>query len=195
MTGSNDPWTSALRIKRNSAISPAWNFVNRSSNPVIFFTERASSSFRLRSFTIARASLSDSHTWNKSPALGSSFKPKTRAGCDGPAASICLFMKSNIAFIFPLAFPAAIASPFNNVPFWIRRVAIIPLLLSTSATMTVPMTVPFGFARILLLSAMSRIASSRSSIPVFFFAETGTIIVSPSHSSEISPASATCCLT
>ena len=70
-----------------------------------------------------------------------------------------------------------------------------PRLLSTSASMTVPMTFPAGLARMSMLSATSRMASSRSSMPCFCLAETGTTIVLPPQSSGTSSSSANCFFT
>ncbi len=67
-----------------------------------------------------------------------------------------------------------------------------PFDLSISASMMVPIFLPFGLALMLMPSAVNRIASSKSSMPVLCLAETGMIIVSPSQSSGTSPFSDNC---
>jgi len=54
------------------------------------------------------------------------------------------------------------ASPTRSVPLWISSVATTPLVRSISASMTLPKTLPLGLALMLVASAVSRIASSRS---------------------------------
>ena len=70
-----------------------------------------------------------------------------------------------------------------------------PRPLVSSASMTVPKISPAGLARMSRSSATNRMASIRSSRPVFSMAEIGTKIVSPSQSSGTMSISASCCLT
>ena len=193
LIGSREPCTSAFMINRSSRTSPAWNFSNNCSKVTAFVGFSASALWMfLRSLVIARACLSDLTTWNKSPATGTSLRPITAIGAEGSATSTWLPKWSNIARKRPWVVPTTTIFPTFRVPFWINRVAKTPLERSFLASITVPMTRPFGLAWISELSATSNMASRRSSKPSWRLAEMGTTIVSPSHSSGTRPISASC---
>ena len=65
------------------------------------------------------------------------------------------------------------------------NVALGPSRLSRTASKTVPEAYRFGLALSSLTSAMSKIFSNNSSMPVFAFAEISTKICSPPNSSAM----------
>ena len=88
-----------------------------------------------------------------------------------------------------------ITSPALSVPFSTKSVATGPLPLSSLASITVPFASLFGLALSSFTSATSSTFSSSSSIPMPVFADTGTAITSPPHSSTTSSCSVSCCFT
>ena len=100
-----------------------------------------------------------------------------------------------IVLIRPTEVPAIITSPDFKVPFCTRSVATGPLPLSSLASTTVPLASLSGLALSSLTSATRRMFSRSSSIPIPVFAETGTAITSPPHSSTTRDCSVSCCLT
>ncbi len=147
-----------------------------------------------RSLANCRAALSSFMARMISPAWGTSEKPKTSTGVEGPASLTFSPRSFIIARTRPQAVPAIMGSPTRKVPLWTRTVATGPRPLSNLASMTVPMANRSGLAFSSDNSATSRIISSNSSMPSFFRAETGTQIVSPPHSSTTRPYSVSCCL-
>ena len=87
------------------------------------------------------------------------------------------------------------ASPTRRVPFCTSTVATEPFPLSSSASITSPLATRFGFALSSITSAVRRTISSRSWIPSFVCADTGTKIVLPPQSSGISSYSVSSCFT
>ncbi|OQA08947.1 MAG: hypothetical protein BWY65_01288 [Firmicutes bacterium ADurb.Bin373] len=145
--------------------------------------------------TMLLASFSSSVTINISPAAGTSEKPITSTGVDGPAFLIRRPLSSIIALTRPIAAPAITVSPIFNVPLCTRTDATGPRPLSSSASTTVPLAGRFAFAFSSPISATSRIISNNSLIPCLLIAETFTQIVSPPHSSDTSPCSVNSCFT
>ena len=148
-----------------------------------------------RCSTSSRARRSSETALNVSPPTGTSLRPVTSTGTDGPA----LFTRSPRSFIMarirPTVVPATTMSPVCSVPFCTRTVATGPRPLSRRASMTVPFAARSGFALSSFISATSRIISRRSSIPILVCAETGMHGTSPPHSSGTSSYSVSCCLT
>ncbi|CAB4554135.1 unannotated protein [freshwater metagenome] len=127
---------------------------------------------------ICLAVRSSSATINESPALGTEVKPRTCTGLDGPATSTASPCSSNIARTRPYAPPATIASPTCNVPRCTKTVATGPRPLSKFASIATPRAIPSATARrSIAASAVSKIASINSSIPLLDNAETLTNIV------------------
>lgn len=86
-TASTEPCTSALMIRFRSLIWPAEIWLNRSSSVVFCWSLiSARRSLSLRSSATWRESLSSSTALMMSPASGTSLKPMTSTGCDGPAS-------------------------------------------------------------------------------------------------------------
>ena len=107
-------------------------------------------------------------------------------GMDGVAFCSLRPFSSVIARTFPLALPQAMKSPCFSVPFCTRIVATGPRPLSSLASRTRPLALRFGLALSSATSAVSRIISSRLSIPSCVFAETSQKIVLPPQSSGMS---------
>ena len=85
-------------------------------------------------------------------------------------------------------------SPTWRVPFCTSKVATGPLVRSRLASMTVPFASRSGLAESSSISETRRIISKSPSKFSPFRALTGTIMVSPPHSSGISPKSDNSCL-
>ena len=115
------------------------------------------------------------------------FKPVTSTGVEGPASLILSPLKLIIFLILPIADPTIIVSPIFNVPLSTSILTTGPFALSSLASNTVPFACFLGFAFNSNISACNCTISSNVSIPMFSFAEIGTRIVSPPHSSETSP--------
>ena len=94
-TASTEPCTSALMMTFRSLISPAEIWLNRSSSVVLVWVlTRAARSLSLRSSATWRDSFSSSTAVIWSPASGTSLKPMTSTGSEGPA----LFTRSPRSF-------------------------------------------------------------------------------------------------
>ena len=106
---------------------------------------------------------------------------------DGPASSTSRPSSSRIARTRPYSKPHRTMSPLCRVPSRTRTVATGPRPLSRKDSMTAPLAIPLRTAFSSRTSACSRIASSRSSMPVPAFAETWTNWLSPPHSSGRMP--------
>jgi len=141
------------------------------------------------------ASFSDSVDTNTSPALGTLFRPRISTGVEGPASFTLLPLSSIIARTLPEQLPAAMGWPTFRVPFCTSTVATAPRPLSSCASITRPLAKRFGFAFNSITSAVSRIISSKLSIPSWVWAETGTKMVEPPQSSGISSYSESSCFT
>ena len=145
--------------------------------------------------TSSRASFSSSTAAKSSPALGTSARPMISTGTEGPASFTVLPLSSRITRTRPTAVPAIIVSPVRSVPVCTRTVAIGPLPLSILASMTTPFASLSGLALSSRTSAVRFTISSSSSMPSPVFAETGTQITSPPHSSQTRPCSVSSCFT
>ena len=130
-----------------------------------------------------------------SPAEGRPFRPIISTGVAGPACEIGSPVKSYMARALPQMDPTTNTSPRTSRPCWMRIVDIGPRFLSSFDSRTTPRAAPFGFALRSRISACSNIISRRSSIPVCFFAETSTKMVSPPQSSGTRPSSESCSFT
>ncbi len=106
---------------------------------------------------------------------------------DGPASSTSRPSSSRIARTRPYSKPHSTMSPLFRVPSRTRTVATGPRPLSRKDSITTPLAIPSRIAVSSSTSACSRIAFSRSSIPVPAFAETLTNMFSPPHSSGMMP--------
>ena len=85
-------------------------------------------------------------------------------------------------------------SPSSRVPLCTNIDAIGPFALSSLASITVPFACFLGFAFNSFISATNKTISNKFSILIFCFAEIGTNIVSPPHSSGTSSYSINSCL-
>ena len=115
-------------------------------------------------------------------------------GVDGPAALTFWPLSFFIALIFPIDLPTTIVSPIFKVPLCTNIDAIGPFALSSLASITAPFACLLGFAFNSFISATNKTISSKFSMFKCFFAEIGTKIVSPPHSSGTSSYSINCCL-
>ena len=193
--GSREPWTSTFKMIFSSFVSPDFTLENSSSRVIFFRGEACFLDASVRSRIIWRASFSVATVRKTSPAEGMPLRPITETGKEGPAFSTFSPRKSNMARKCPKALPATTILPVSSVPFWTSNVATGPLDLSNSASITVPITAPRALARMSVLSATKRTASSRSSMPCFCLAETGITMVLPPHSSGARSFSLSCFLT
>ncbi len=128
-----------------------------------------------------------STTRTNSPASGTESKPRISTGSPGRAFLTLSPLKSFIARTLPQCGPANSASPTLSVPRWISTVATAPRPGSSFDSITMPDASAFGFALSSSTSDITRIVSSRSSRPVFAFAETLTNSMSPPHSTGCRP--------
>ena len=99
-----------------------------------------------------------------------------------------------MARILPRTAPATITSPTRSVPFCTNKVATGPRVRSRLASMTVPLAARSGLATNSPTSETSRIISNKVSRFCPLSALTGTIMVSPPHSSATKPSSESSCL-
>ena len=106
---------------------------------------------------------------------------------DGPAESISLPRSSNSARTRPNCSPATTESPILSVPRLTSTVATAPRPRSTLASSTQPTAGASCTALSSSTSACNRSDSSNFSMPSPVFAETGTKMFSPPHSSAITP--------
>ena len=160
-----------------------------------FFASTSSLIFSCLLSAISLATLSSLTALNESPAIGTSESPSISTGVAGSAFLIASPLKLVITLILPDVVPATTLCPALRVPLVTRSVAIGPLLLSSLASITVPIASLSGFARSSRTSACNRIISKRSVIPSPFLADTGTLITSPPQSSTSTPWSARSFLT
>ena len=193
-TASTEPCTSAFTITGSSFISPSLICSNRLSRvTLLYWLNSCSLASCFLCSTSSLASFSSATALNTSPALGTSPRPVISTGVEGPAWAIALPLSSVMVLTLPTDVPAIRTSPDLSVPFCTRSVATGPLPLSSLASITVPFASLSGLALSSLTSATSSIFSSRSSIPIPVFAETGTAITSPPHSSTTRSCSVSCC--
>src|SRR5574344_229666 len=133
------------------------------------------------------ASFSEEKAWKGSPASGTSCKPVITTGVEGTAL-LTLFLNSLVILLtLQKQFPTTKQSPTWRVPFWTNKVAFAPSFLSMADSITEPLANFEGFAFNSFNSATKRMFSNRSSIPIFFLAEIGFMMVSPPHSSGTKP--------
>ena len=102
---------------------------------------------------------------------------------------------SVILLILPIEDPTTIVSPTSSVPLCTSIEAIAPLFLSSLASITTPFACLFGFAFKSNTSASNNTISNNWSMFVWFFAEIGTYIVSPPHSSGTNSYAINSCFT
>ena len=185
---STEPCTSALMIMLRSFISPCFICSNNVSKDTAELAWRVVSIYCCWRFSpIWRAVFSSPNTTKRSPALGTSCKPVISTGVDGLAVWIFLLRSLIIARTRPNVLPTTSGSPTFRLPFCTSNVATAPRPLSSFASITVPKAKRFGLAFNSCISVTNKIFSNNSSIPSPLRAEIGTKIVSPPHSSEISP--------
>lgn len=99
---STEPWTSALTITESSLTEPSLIWLYKSSNETLCeVAETFLSYFSFLASAMFLAVFSSLTTVNLSPAAGTSERPKTSTGIDGPADFIFLPESSNIALILP----------------------------------------------------------------------------------------------
>ena len=91
-----------------------------------------------------------------------------------------------IVLILPITEPTTIVSPTSKVPLCTSIVATGPFDLSSFASITTPLDCLLGFAFNSFISATNKTISNNVSMLVFCFADIGTNIVSPPHSSGTS---------
>ena len=102
LIASTEPWTSALTTIDNSFTLPSWIWLYKSSNETLFDDWWLSVLiFSFLDSAIFLAVFSSLTTTNLSPAAGTSDKPNTSTGIDGPADLIFFPLSSNIALILP----------------------------------------------------------------------------------------------
>ena len=135
-----------------------------------------------------RASVSESHTSNVSPAVGTASSPNKRTARDGPASSTPPAASAMVRTL-PWVVPATTMSPGRRVPAATMTVAQGPERRSRWASMTVPAAGRDGLADSCSSSATRAMVSNKSSTPVPFLAEMLTHGTSPPHSSHTTPAS------
>ena len=134
-------------------------------------------------------------TFITSPTWGTLLKPRTSTGVEGVARFTRFPASLNMALTLPQLSPTTMISPSFKVPELTRTVKRAPLVLSISASITVPSAGLFGSAFSSSNSATIIRFSNKSEIPFFSLAETDTLTVSPPQSSTTRPTSASCCLT
>ena len=195
-TASTEPCTSALTMIFSSFISPCCIWSKRLSRVTLVWARKASS-FRSvsRCCTSSLARRSSDTALKISPPTGTSFKPVISTGTLGPASVTRRPLSSIMERTRPTVVPATITSPSRRVPFCTSTVAMGPMPLSSLASTTVPLPARSGLALSSAMSAVSKIISSRSSMPSLVWAETGTQGVSPPQSSGTRPYSVSCSLT
>ncbi len=92
--------------------------------------------------------------------FGTSDRPSTWTGVDGPAVLTCSPLSLIIARTLPQAPPATIGSPTLRVPLSMRIVATGPRPLSSCASMTMPLARPSGWPA--SLQAPQRLEAAQS---------------------------------
>ena len=78
-------------------------------------------------------------TINSSPAFGTSDKPITSTGIEGPAFLTFLPISSSIPLTLPKELPAKIVSPGLRKPDWTKSVVTGPRPLSSLPSTTMPL--------------------------------------------------------
>ena len=181
---STEPSTSPFTITFSSWKLPTAIRRPISSRVSIFCVRRPNSRCNCsRRLAISRASWSVSSTLNVSPACGAPFRPRIRAGSEGPACSIRWLRSLNIAFTRPKWVPANTISPTFSVPFSTSTVETYPRPLSSEDSMMEPTARLFGLAFKSSKSASSNTFSSSSSTPMPFLAEISWLWYLPPQSS------------
>ena len=121
VSASSEPWASAFTMRFSVATSPRCTIAKTSSRrapPDSIIGLRCAAALRrwARASATVRATLSLGATRSSSPASGTSSRPSTSTGTDGPASVTCWPCSSNIARTRPHAGPATIVSPTCSVP-------------------------------------------------------------------------------
>ena len=195
-TASTEPCTSALTMIFSSFMSPSFICSNRLSRVTLVWELNCSSLRSLmRCSTSSRARRSSDTALKMSPPTGTSPRPVISTGTLGPASFTRRPRSSIMERTRPTVVPATMVSPAWRVPFCTSTVATGPMPLSRRASMTVPLAARSGLAFSSIMSAVSRIISSKSSMPCLVWAETGMQGVSPPHSSGTSSYSVSCSFT
>ena len=134
---------------------------------------------------ILRAVFSSETSSNLSPKFGNSLKPVTTTGVEGVAFPFGLFFQSTIVRTFAYVLPATINSPVFSSPPVINKFTTEPFPTSIWLSITRPSAGILVSAFNSSMSAVNKIISSNFSTFSPVFAEIGTIIVSPPHSSGL----------
>ncbi len=188
-SASSDPWPSALMMRLSAFLPSAGICMNVSSEtrcePVAAM--RTSRRRVLRFSAVSRATRSSLTTIIVSPAAGTSCKPITSTGIEGPAFLTCLPRSSMSARTLPNVPPTTMMSPTRSVPFWTSTVATAPRPRWSADSMTTPVARRFLLARSSRMSASSSTVSSKPSMPSPVLAETGTISILPPQSTGCRP--------
>ena len=119
---------------------------------------------------VSRATRSSLTTISVSPAEGTSCKPMTSTGIEGPAFLTCLPLSSMSARTLPNVPPTTTMSPTRSVPFCTSTVATAPRPRSSADSMTTPVARRFLLALRSRMSASSSTVSSSLSMPSPVFA-------------------------
>ena len=133
------PWTSALRTMASSLTWPSSIFLKRSSR--VIRSALTGSSFRTLDRRYSAMSLAVSRlstTWKDSRPTGTSEKPRTSTGTDGPAFLIGFPTSSYRARTFPAEVPGDEGLAAARVPCWTMTVARGPFWASRRASRTTP---------------------------------------------------------
>lgn len=97
---------------------------------------RANAHLRNKQCNTLATSRQKQHT--SSPAIGTPFRPETRAGCPGATASVREPLGVRIERTLPQCVPATTHCPMRSMPLLTIRVAKAPCPLSSFASTTVP---------------------------------------------------------
>ena len=118
-----------------------------------------------------------------SPDSGTSVSPIISTGVDAVADFTFCPLSFFIALILPIADPTTIVSPTSKLPLCTNIDATGPFVLSSLASITTPFACFLGFVFNSSTSACNNTISNNSLMFIRFFADIGTYIVSPPHSS------------
>ena len=111
-----------------SCTLPRWISPKSESSVTASRSPPAASRARRRCSASRLATFSERRTSKRSPAGGTSFRPITSTGVDGPAELMRLPSWSAMARMRPEASPQITASPWWRVPVWTSSVATTPAL-------------------------------------------------------------------
>ncbi len=178
---SADPCTSAFTITGSSrtVLACSLAIMSASEAPAAGGAMDLSRRLRSRYSVSSRARASFSTTAKASPGSGVESRPRISTGSEGPAVGTCSSRSLIRARTRPQADPATTMSPRFSVPRLTRAVATGPRPRSSLASITTPSAVRSGLALRSMTSDCSKIASTRSSSPSFWVAETWIACTSP----------------